>query len=220
MHFIQKTKVKFIIITLILLCGFSINSFSQTYLGPILGVKHGDLQAEASLDFFDLRAAPSVGLLIKKETKHRLYFTAAISVEKTGWIETFDGNGNVEEIYLKGNAIALSLGLGYYLINSNKFKLGIASGIKGGTVTDSTFDYFPKLPDSFLFGPSITFSTIETSLDFCYNLSDQIAINLSPNYSFVFQKKANDFIWRNPGIQASLLFKLSHPRTRGSSEKT
>lgn len=193
-------------LTFILLLFSSSFIWSQTHLGPILGVKHGDLQAEATLDFFDLRTAPALGLLLKKETKHRLYFTAAISVEKTGWIETFDGNTNLREVYLKGNALTLSLGLGYYLIDSNKFKLGIASGLKGGTVLNSSFDYYPKLPDSIFFGPSITFSTIESSIDFCYNLSDKIAINLNSNYSFVFQKKAKDFIWRNPGIQASLLF--------------
>lgn len=183
--------------------------FGQLTYGPYIGSKYGDLQEEAIVDFFDTNLGHYYGIQVKKETQNRLYFTAALTLEKIDWIRTFDGHKYLKEIYLKGNAIALSADIGFYLLNTKNLDVGITTGLKAGNIFNNEFDYYPKLPNSILLGPVTTnYGSFDTRLDLCIQVSKFCSLNISPNYSFLISENVRNRVWRNPGASVSILFQV------------
>ena len=189
----------------------TLSLFSQTYIGPRIGLKHGDLQEDAAIDFFDSELGYAIGIQVKKETQNRFYYTAAFSIERAAWVRTIDNNVYLKEIHLKGNAFSLSADIGFYLLNAKNFHIGIATGLKFGKVFNSEFDYYPKLPNTILLGPLTTiYGSFDTRLDLCIQMSNLCTLNISPNYSFLLSENVRNRIWRNPGVSVSFLFQVSN----------
>ena len=126
-----------------------------------------------------------------------------------GWIRTFSASANVDAIYAKGSAVALSLDVGYYPFKYNKFKLGFASGLKAGIIYNSTFDSFQKEPNAVLLATSTSYITLETRVDLSYRILKKLYLTINPNYSFLIRPNSRNYNWRNAGLQAGLLFDLS-----------
>ena len=196
----MKPKISVTLLILFILSSGQLSS--QILAGLTTGIKHGNLIDEATFDFFESDLAYSVGLTLREETNINLFFNASLQVGNVGWIRKND-TGNVDEIYLKGNAISAAVDIGYYLINLDKFKLGLAAGLKLGTAYNSTFDYYPKPPLTVIFGTANGFVTFDSKLDLCYKPIDQLMICISPNYSILLKE---DHSFRDVGLQASIYY--------------
>jgi len=214
----MKNKVT-IIIFLATFCLIN-NIFAQLQAGIFTGVKYGNLSQQDKIDFFDSNFAILSGLNIRYNTKTNFYFTGNLFFEKQGWAIFNLGEGiSNRDDYVKGSAIAASLDVGYYFLDTDKIKLGVSGGYKFGHVSNNTttFQDFKNLPDNvhidFVF-PVKSYESIDLKGDILIKLSNQFTLNIIPNYSINNRRFNNDFLYaeRNFGLQTGILYNLSKQR--------
>jgi len=205
-----------LIIILSLATFFLISNISaQLQAGIFTGVKYGNLSQHDEINFFDSDFAAGGGINVRYNSKHNFYFTGTLTLENTGWaVFDIDDISFFRDEYVKGEAVAASLDIGYFVLETKKVKLGLSAGYKAGVILiNKSFSQSINRDDIIvdIFGAYGGYKSIELKSDFIVHLTDKLDLNIVPNYSIFNRRFFNDnfYAQRNYGLQTGLLYSFS-----------